>query len=230
MHGVPRAALLGQSRISRLPRSQEPVSFALDEPPSLSIPFKKAVAWWNLARDIDNHRLAFPPLHQLVLANMSIQELFRKFDARVLDELNMGFQPAIERHRDSPWPRKNFRILNRHLVANGVRTDGREALHKVERSAVKIPGPVEPVFAVEARHIHDQRIALPVADRMTHVCVVWRPLDFIQMDRASRIRKRECGLNFVRALDDLKWIRHVHGPWNARQITLQLRIAVDPVC
>src|SRR2546422_7315471 len=106
MHGVPRAALLGQSRISRLARSQEPVSFASDEPPSLSIPFKKAVAWWNLARDIDNHRLTFPPLHQLRLAHMSVKELFRKFNAGVLNELNIGFQTTIERHRDSPWPRK----------------------------------------------------------------------------------------------------------------------------
>src|SRR5438132_4580722 len=138
MHGVPRAALLGQSRISRLARSQEPVSFALDEPPSLSIPFKKAVAWWNLARDINNHCLPFPPLHQLILANMSIEEFLSKFDAGVLDELNIRFQTAIQRHRDSPWPRKNFRILNRHLVTNGVSTDGCEALNKVEGSAVKI--------------------------------------------------------------------------------------------
>ena len=58
---------------------------------------------------------------------MSIEELLRKFDAGVLDELNIGFQTAIQRHRDSPWARKNLRILNRHLVANGVRMDGREA-------------------------------------------------------------------------------------------------------
>src|SRR6266704_7110128 len=154
MHGVPRAALLGQSRISRLARSQEPVSFALDEPPSLSIPFKKAVAWWNLARDIDNHRLPFPPLHQLFLANMSIKKLFGKLDAGVLDELNIGFQTAIKRHRDSPWPRKSFRIFNRHLVTNGVTMDRREAFDKVERSAVKIPGPVEPILAVEARYVN----------------------------------------------------------------------------
>ena len=95
---------------------------------------------------------------------------------------------------------------------------------------MKIPGPVEPILPVKARHVDDQRIALPVADRMTHVCIVWRPLGFIQMDRASRVRKRECHLNFVRALDDLKWIRHIHCSWNARQITLQLRIPIDPVC
>src|SRR5437867_10309745 len=65
---------------------------------------------------------------------------------------------------------------------------------------------------------------------MTHVCIVWRSLDFIQMDRPSRVRKRECHLDFVGALDDLKRIRHIHGSWNAGQITLQLRIAIDPVC
>src|SRR5207247_2487649 len=115
-------------------RSQEPVSFALDEPPSFSIPFKKAVAWWNLARDIDNHRLAFPSLDQLLLADMSIKELLGKLDAGVLEELNIGFQTAVERHGNAPWPRKSFRILNRHLVANGVRIDGREPFNKVERS------------------------------------------------------------------------------------------------
>src|SRR5262245_60816489 len=100
-------------------------------PPSLSEPFKEAVAGRNLASDIDNHRLAFPPLHQLILADMSIKELLREFDAGVFEELNIGLQTAIQRHRDAPWPRKNFGILDRHLVANGVTSDGREALNQV---------------------------------------------------------------------------------------------------
>ena len=95
---------------------------------------------------------------------------------------------------------------------------------------MKIPRPVEPVLAVEACHVDDQSVAFPVADGMTHVCVVRRRLDFIQVDRARRIGKCECHLNFSCALDDLERIRHVHCPWNAGQVTLQLRIAVDPVC
>ena len=161
---------------------------------------------------------------------MSIKEFFCKLDAGILDELSIGFQTAVERHRDSPRPRKSFRILDRHLIANGVRTNGREPFNQVEGSAVKVPSPVEPILAVEARHVDDQCIAFPAADRMTHVCIVRGPLGLIQMDRASRVGKRECHLNFVRALDDLKWIRHIHCPWNARQITLQLRIAINPVC
>src|SRR5262249_15106736 len=152
---------------------------------------------------------------------MSIKELLGKLNAGVLEELNIGFQTAVERHLDSPRPRKSLRILNRHLVVNGVGIDGGKAFDKVERSAVKIPGSVEPILAVEARHADDQRIALPVSDRMTHVCIVWRPLDFIQMDRARRVCKGECHLNLVRALDDLKRIRHIHCPWYPRQITLQ---------
>src|SRR5262249_56709333 len=122
---------------------------------------------------------------------MSIEELLGKLDARVLEELNTGFQTAVERHLDSPRPRKSFRILNRHLVANGIGIDGGKAFDKVERSAVKIPGSVEPILAVEARHVNDQCIALPVSDRMTHDCIVCRPLDFIHMDRARRVCKRE---------------------------------------
>src|SRR5215470_8709892 len=132
---------------------------------------------------------------------MSIKELFGKLDAGVLEELNIGFQTAVERHLYSPRPRKSFRIFNRHLVANGVGIDVGKAFDKVERSAVKIPGSVEPILAVEACHVDDQRIAHPVSDRMTYECIVWRPLDFIQMDRARCVCKRECHLNLVRALD-----------------------------
>src|SRR5262249_47805532 len=163
-HGGPRAALPQRSTIRRVRRSQRPVSFALDEPPSFSIPIKKLVAGWNLARDVDNHRLAFPPLHQLLFADISIKELLGKLDAGVLEELNIGFQTAVERHLDFPRPRKRFRILNRNLVANSVGIDGGKAFDKVERSAVKIPGSVEPILAVKARHVDDQRIALPVSD------------------------------------------------------------------
>ena len=93
---------------------------------------------------------------------------------RILEELRIRFQAAIERHRDSPGTRKDFRIFDRHFVANGVRSDRREAFNEMQRFAVEIAGPVEPVLVVEIRHIDDQRIPLPAADRMTHLRIVGR--------------------------------------------------------
>jgi hypothetical protein len=41
-------------------------------------------------------------LDQLLLAEISVQELFREVDAWVVDELNVRLQAPIERHRDFP--------------------------------------------------------------------------------------------------------------------------------
>src|SRR5207302_7438860 len=130
----------------------------------------------------------------------SIQKLFCKLYTGVLDELNVGLQPAVERHRNLPWARECFRIFDRHFVVDGVGTDRSVTLRQVQRSAVEVSSPVEPVLAVETRYVDDKRIVVPVADRMTHICVVRRALYFIEMDGAGGVRKRERHLNLIRAL------------------------------
>ena len=128
-----------------------------------------------------------------------------------------------------PRTREHLRILDRHFVADGVGTDRRVTLHQAQRVAVEVPGSIEPVLAVEVRHLDDQRISFPAADRVAHVGIVGRALDLVQVDHATRVRERVGHVNLVRALNDRERIRHVHRARNARQVALELWIAVDPV-
>ena len=168
-------------------------------------------------------------LDQLLPPEIPVQELLHELDAAVLEELHVRLQTAIERHRDSPGAREDFRILDRHFVVDGVRCNRREAFDEVQGITMEVSGSVEPAPVVEPCHVDDQRVALPAADRVAHPGVVGRPLDLAQMNGASRVRKREGHLDLVRALDDLKRIGHVHRARNSGQITLQLGVAIDPV-
>src|SRR5437773_1637600 len=126
------------------------------------------IASWNFASDVNDHRLAFPVLHQLLLANMSIQKLLCKIDAGIFHELSIGLQAAVERHRNPPRPRESIGVLDRDFVMNGIGRHRREALSKVEISAMEVASPVEPVLSVKAGHINNKGIAFPSPDRMTH--------------------------------------------------------------
>ena len=99
----------------------------------------------------------------------------------------------------------------------------------MQRLAVVVAGSIEPVLAVELRHVHDQRVAFPAADRVPHVGQIRRSLHLIEVNRSARARELERHLDLVRALHDLKGVGHVHRARNAGQIALQLRIAVDPM-
>ena len=108
-------------------------------------------------------------------------------------------------------------------------TDGRVALGHFQRVAVEIAGPVEPGPVGEIRHVDHERIAFPAADRMSHPCHVGIRVHFAQMDDALGGRELEHHHDFVRALENLKWIRHVHGAWHTRHKTLEFGITVQPV-
>src|SRR5881397_34010 len=99
---------------------------------SPSIPFIQLFPRRNLARDVHDNGVPLPALHQLLLAKIAIEELFDKLDAAVLEELHIRLQPAIEGHRDLPRPREDFRIFDRHFVADGVRRDRREAFDQMQ--------------------------------------------------------------------------------------------------
>src|SRR5262245_3807432 len=136
---------------------------------SPTVPVIELLTRRDLPRDVNDDGVSFPALHQLLLAQISVQELFDEFDAAILHELRVRLQAAIQRHGDSPRAGKGLRILDRHLIVDGVWADRREALDQVQRVAMEIPGPVEPVLAVEVRHIDDQRVPFPVAHGMPHI-------------------------------------------------------------
>src|SRR5262249_27729816 len=165
----------------------------------------------------------------LLLPKIPVQELLYEFDAAVFEELHVWLQTAIERHRDFPGAREDLRILYRRFVVDGVRSNRREAFNEMQRITMEVSGSVEPSPVIEPCNIDDQRVALPVTDRVTHPRIVGRTLNLVQMSGASRDRKREGHLDLVRALNDLKRIGHVHRARDARQVAFELRVAIDPV-
>src|SRR5439155_8132751 len=96
-----------------------------------SVPIVELISGWNLACDVHDDGLPLPALDQLLLAEISPQELFDKLHAAVFDNLRVGFQATVEGHRDFPWARKDLRILDRHLVMYGVTRNRREAFNQM---------------------------------------------------------------------------------------------------
>src|SRR5439155_9466776 len=92
-------------------------------PRLLAKPLIQAIAGRNLALDVDGNRLAFPMLDQLRLAEISIQELFRKLDTLIIEQLNILLQTAIDGHRDFPGRREDLRIFDGHFVTEGIGRD-----------------------------------------------------------------------------------------------------------
>src|SRR5204863_6429306 len=94
--------------------------------------------------------------------------LFDKLHALVLDELRVFLEAAINRKADLPRPRVELWIFDRRFVADRVWTDQCVALDDVQLLGLIIAGAIEPRLSVEARHVDDQRVALPLAARPSH--------------------------------------------------------------
>src|SRR5262245_58857919 len=194
-----------------------------------AVPVVEPVTFWNLPPDVEDEPFALPVPDERLLAQPAVHELFDELDAAVLEQLRIWLQPSIERHRELPRFGEHVWILDGHLVVDRVLRDGSEALRHMQRLTMIVAGPVEPVLAVELRYVSDQRIAFPPTDRMSHICQVRRWLHLVEVDRAAGARERERHVDLVRALDDLNGVGHVHRTRDARQVALQLRIAVDPI-
>jgi len=64
-----------------------------------SIPIVELISGWNLACDVHDDGFPLPALDQLLLAEISPQELFDKLHAAVFEKLRVGFQATVEGHR-----------------------------------------------------------------------------------------------------------------------------------
>src|SRR4051812_47072328 len=90
-----------------------------------SVPIVQTLARRNLAGDVDDDRLAFPALDQLLLPKMPVHELFRELHARIIDDCGVRLQAAIERHGDRPWTSEDLRVFDRDFVTDGIGADRR---------------------------------------------------------------------------------------------------------
>src|SRR5262245_17502083 len=99
----------------------------------------------HLARDIDVDAVAFPVSDQLLLPRIAVHEFFDEFYARILEQLRIGFEAAVQGHRDRPGPREHIRVLDGHFVTESVVRYPRKALHHVGRLAIEVTCAIEPV-------------------------------------------------------------------------------------
>ena len=99
------------------------------------------VAGGYLARDVDHDRVAFPVLHQLLLAQMAQEGFLHQFNALVFHQLRVGFELPVQHHAHLPRTGEHVRIFDRHVVAQRVGGDRRKALDDVQRVAVEVAGP-----------------------------------------------------------------------------------------
>ena len=68
-----------------------------------------------------------------------------------------------------PRLRQHVRVFHRDLVVDSILADARVPLDDVQRVRVERAGAREPGLVVEARHVDDERIAVPARDRVAHV-------------------------------------------------------------
>src|SRR4029077_1866331 len=122
---------------------------------------------------------------------------------RILSEV------AIKRHSHLPGPRKDFWVLDCGFVIEGVRADGCVAFNYMQRVTMEIAGPIKPRLVVKARHVDDQRIALPMANRPPHPCIIGTLQLAIHVDGSSGARELIGHEDVLRSLHYLKWVRHI---------------------
>jgi len=137
----------------------------------------------------------------------------------------------MERHADLPGPGEDLRILDRHLVLNGIGIAHRVPLDKSQRVAVEVARCVEPRLVVVIGHFDDERVAFPAAARIAHpwleAIVVLGP---ICVDQPVDLRPFEQHRDVIASLEDLKGPLQIHHARQPSHETLVQRVQGRPIC
>ena len=94
---------------------------------------------------------------------------------------------------------------------------------------MKIAGSIKPGIRGEAGGINDKCVAVPMADRVAHVCVGGIRSDVVEMDGPLSICEFEDHHDLVCPLNDLERVRQIHRERDARHVAFELRITIQPV-
>ena len=106
--------------------------------------------------------------------------------AHVLDQLGVWREPHL--HIDRPRLRIRLRIVECHVQLHVADIEAPEPLRDMQCLGVRTAGQVEPCPIVEPGAVHDERVALPVADRVPHprrIGIRWKAAA-VQEDLAGR--------------------------------------------
>src|SRR5437016_4386907 len=97
----------------------------------------------NGSSDIDDHRVAGPAFHELLLPKVAVKSFFHHFNTSEIHKLRIRFEPAVERHADLPGPREYLRVLDGRFVTDDVGSLWGVSLDHMQRIAVEIAGAIE---------------------------------------------------------------------------------------
>ena len=118
--------------------------------------------------------------------------------------------------------------VDRRFVHQVIRCDARVALRDRRLVAGEVARPIQPGHAVQAGHVDDERVAFPTADRLSHPRIRGRLAGIFEEHVSHRAGVLVCDEERALALHDLERVRHVARARHARQIALDLRIALEP--
>src|SRR5215472_15245899 len=86
--------------------------------------------------------------------------------AHVLQNVAIRYQHLFRLHRE--WLRVRLEIVDSQLQIHMAEITPSEPLPNPQLLALRVPKRIQPALVVESFRIHDQDIALPMADRITH--------------------------------------------------------------
>jgi hypothetical protein len=89
---------------------------------------------------------------------------------------------------------------------------------------VEVSGPIEPRIFLEARHVDDQRVALPTALRPAHPRVARCLVLTVHIDGTNRALVLIHDQDLFRGLKNLEGEGHVIRPGNTRSVALKFRL------
>src|ERR1051326_531557 len=147
---------------------------------------------------------------------MAIKRFFNVLDAPEVEDLGIRFETPIQWQTDFPGTGEHLGIFNRGLIADRVRAYWRVALHNVHRIAMKVSGPVKPRVRRKVRHLNDQSISVPAANRISHVSVAGIGIDLIDADGPLGVSELENHHDLVRSLKDLERLGKVNRTGHTR--------------
>src|SRR5215510_2944001 len=94
--------------------------------------------------DVDGHRVAGPPFHELFFTKVAVHGLFYHFHASEIHKLDVRLEPAIERHADPPGTRENLRVLDRRFIMDYIKAYRRVSLDHVHGVTMEIARAIKP--------------------------------------------------------------------------------------
>src|SRR5690606_15900947 len=152
------------------------VGAAMGHEPGLLSPIDFRPGHMGMA--VDDHRVsAFPRLrrpspHAAAWRSLTDHVVINAVGlvADVLEDILVGRPTLIPRR--GPRPGVGSWVVDRDLVPQGADVRPRDALDQVQPFRVRITFPMHPEPLVEADRVDDERVAVPMTDRMPEVARV----------------------------------------------------------